>query len=120
MSNILTAPLISKDVDIAEFVDIDTGRMKVPDGHTGMKFSEAAVWASGWWEHKARRAMPDYIPRKGEDYLNQHGIKSGILLGLPWGDLSKNEKLNVIRAWWNDIGFKTHCLGLNPERKTIQ
>lgn len=107
---------IDLPIDIETFVDLESGRMKSPKGITGMKFTEAAVWASSWWEHKARRSMPDYIPRRGAAYLEQWGTKSGLLLGLPWTDLSKNEKLSVIREWWNKVGVNTHGLGLSTSQ----
>lgn len=102
----------AKAVDIADFVDITSGRMKSPDGIKGMKFTEAAVWAADWWQRTARFSMPDYVPRRGDEYLNNYGMKSGILLGLPWENLEKNERLQVIKTWWDQVGVKTHGLGM--------
>lgn len=115
-------PVFEMPIDISDFVDIDTGRMKSPEGITGMKFTEAAVYAADWWERKAARTMPDYVKRRGNDYIEKFGTRSGLLLGLPWGDLGKEEKLKVIRTWWDKIGVYKHGMGLGSsmERGTIQ
>lgn len=104
------------NIRLEDHVDMLTGRMITRDGIKGMMFKEAAVWAADWWQRKARSMMPDYIPRKGGDYLEEFGTKSGILLGLPWEQLNKEERVRIIILWWEKVGIKTHGLGLGTSQ----
>lgn len=101
-------------VDVAEFVDLDTGRMLVSSLHlvslkgtnlkrsTQMTLREAMIQTASWWQTTGRHAMPD--KRKADDYMNAYGVASGILNGYDWDRLTKQEKLRVLRAWWLSIG----------------
>ena len=112
----LKTPTLQTGVDIGEFVDIDTGFMLAPatyfvglDGKpmkrpTRLKLNEAMGHAARWWNATGSKAMPDRPKVKGDEYLSQYGVASGVLLGYPWEDLAKEEKLNVLRAWWLNIG----------------
>lgn len=105
-------PVFELPIDIEEFVDLSTGRMKAPEGVTGMTLKEAAIYAADWWERKARFLMPDYVKRRGNDYIEKFGTRSGILLGLEWERLEKDEKLKVIRQWWDKVGVYKHGYGM--------
>lgn len=112
----LKTPETVKQVDITEFVDVNSGNMLAPatyflglDGKpmkrpTGLKLNEAMSHAARWWNSTGSKAMPDRPKVKGDEYLSNYGVASGILLGYPWEDLARDEKLNVLRSWWLNIG----------------
>lgn len=121
-------------VDIAEFVDINSGRMLAPMSvnlvgmggkplmkETRLKLNEAMVEARRWWDTKGRFAMPDRPKVKGDEYLSQYGVASGVLLGYPWDSLAKDEKLSVLKAWWFNVGVVQYGVAdSNNEGVTIQ
>jgi hypothetical protein len=118
--------------DIGEIVDIETGRMKLPtagslmslDGAplkrlAGLTLKEAMIEAAKWWEKTARYAMPDQRKTKGldgQDYLSEYGVASGLLLGYPWENLTKEERLKVLWAWWQNVGVPRFIGGLGTSQ----
>lgn len=113
---------IEKPTDVAEFVDIATGRMIVRDERpgrvtlvgTGMTLREAMMQTASWWQTTGRHAMPD--KRKADDYMNAYGVASGILNGYDWDKLTKQEKLKVLRAWWLSIGVPMFVGGVGTSQ----
>lgn len=119
-------------VDITEFVDVNTGKMLIPsaglvaslDGKPMMRPSdmtlrEAMSEAARWWDKVARFAMPDQRKTKGiagQDYLSQYGVASNILLGYPWENLDREEKLKVLRSWWQNVGVRKFVGGLGTSQ----
>lgn len=111
-------PFQQDRIDITELCDIHSGRMLVPmkiklisgvDGaeikkESRLKLNEAFPLAAHWWQKEARFAMPDQ--GKADEYLQKYGVASGLLLGLEWEQLAKEEKLKVLRAWWLNIGVR--------------
>lgn len=125
--------------DLAEIVDVDTGRMLIPSSGglimangapikraAAMTLREAMIEAARWWNAMARFAMPDQHKTKGlagQDYLCEFGMASGVLLGYPWENLAKDEKLSVLRAWWINVGVPRFVGGLGTsqiEKEIIQ
>lgn len=98
--------------DLADILDPVTGRLIGRFGERGMKIEEAAVKAEAWWNAKGRQQMPDY--GKSDQYLNDYGVRSGILIGLPWAKLNRGERIRVVKVWHHEIGIP-HGLGINNE-----
>jgi hypothetical protein len=109
---------LEKPVDVAEFCDIDSGRMIVKEGvlsrATGMTLREAMMQTASWWQTTGRHAMPD--KRKADDYMNSYGVASGILNGYDWDRLTKQEKLRILRAWWLSIGVPMFVGGVGTSQ----
>lgn len=121
--------VFDKPVDITEFVDINTGQMLIQSQGlvadlsgkpmmraSGMKLNEAMSNAARWWNDKGAKAMPDRPKRKGDEYLSQYGVASGILLGYPWDSLGREEKLKVLKAWWFNVGVPKFVGGLGTSQ----
>lgn len=87
-------------IDTQHMVD-DEERLPGRDGTpgTGMKLSEAVLLAQSWWDTKARMMMPDF----GKP-AEQQVIKSGIMMGLPWFNLGRQEMLRVVSQWYANVG----------------
>jgi len=101
--------------DLIDVLDPVTGRMYGAHGVLGMTIEEAAKLAEHWWETTARASMPDY--NKGDDYLNSYGMKSGIMLGLPWARLNRGERIAIVKQWHTHIGIPKHGMGFNTQTK---
>jgi hypothetical protein len=80
----------------------DDDRLPGRDGTpgTGLKMAEAMMLAQCWWDTKARKMMPDFGKHPYEQV-----VKSGIMMGLPWFDLNKQEMLRVVAQWYANIGI---------------
>ena len=101
--------------DLADVLDPVTGRMVGRFGILGMTIEEAARHAETWWDATGRRNMPDY--NKPDQYLNSYGMKSGILLGLPWARLNRGERVRVVKVWHHEIGIVKHGMGITNEKE---
>lgn len=99
-------PVFQAPIDIAQLVDLDSGKMLVKRGGLfvacGMTLNEAMSSAAHWWEHTARFAMPHN--RASADEINDHGIASAMWRGEVWDKLEKDEKLRILQAWWTKVG----------------
>lgn len=100
---------IQTETHFEDFIDVhkiadEKDRLPGPDGTpgTGMKFSEAVILAQSWWDTKARMMMPDF----GKP-AEQQVLKSGVMMGLPWFNLSKQEMLRVVAQWYANVGVHT-------------
>jgi hypothetical protein len=105
--------------DLRDILDPVTGRLMsrhspLSPPVLGMTIEEASKSAEAWWERTGRRGMPDY--NKPADYLNSYGIKSGILLGLPWASLNLGERVRVVKIWHGSIGVYTRGMGITTEK----
>jgi len=104
---------IQTETHFKDFIDAkhlmdDKDRLPGPDGTpgTGMKFSEAIILAQSWWDTKARMMMPDFGKPAEKQVL-----KSGVMMGLPWFNLSKQEMLRVVAQWYANVGVHTIIQG---------
>ena len=104
---------IQTETHFKDFIDLkhlanEADRLPGPDGTpgAGMKFSEAIQLAQHWYDTKARFMMPDF----GKD-PHQQVIKSGVMMGLPWYNLSKQEMLRVVAQWYANVGVHTIIQG---------
>jgi hypothetical protein len=80
---------------------------------TGMTVGEAIDSAMLWWENKGRRLMRDrneatdnpghgaFTPNPKSEAEALNSYPSGIMHGVPWADLTREEKLQVTRHWHN-------------------
>ncbi len=90
-------------IDTKHIID-EKDRLPGRDGTpgTGMLIKEAAGVAQIWWDTKGRLMMPDF----GKD-PHEQVVRSGIMMGLPWYNLDKQEMLRVIAQWYANIGVNT-------------
>lgn len=100
---ILNTPHFRDFIDTPHLFD-DRERLPGPDGvpGKGLRLREAVPLAELWWERVARFQMPDH----GKD-PHQQIVKSGIMMGLPWDNLDKQEKLRVLAQWYAHVGVHT-------------
>ena len=93
-----------RDLIDTKHVVADNDRLPGPDGTpgTGMKIREAIPLSEYWWEQTGRFCMPDY----GKP-AEQMVVKSGILMGLPYMKLDKQERIRVLAQWYAHIGVHT-------------
>jgi len=96
---------------LADILDPATGRLFGEFGCVGMTIEDATKIATIWWNEKGRHMMPD--AQKNNDYLNQYGMKSNILLGRPWDELNRGERIQVVKVWHSQIGIFTHGLTIH-------
>jgi hypothetical protein len=82
---------------------------------TGMKASEAIERASKWWDATGRHVMrKDGL--KGSDHgasmdpNSPNYIPSGILNGIVWDGLTKDEKHKVVKAWHHEFVRKPQTI----------
>lgn len=61
---------------------------------SGLTAAEAVSRAREWWDRTGR-----HIIRNPEFRDPDVGFKSGILRGLPFDELERDEKLSVVKAW---------------------
>ena len=101
--------------ELRDVLDPVTGRMLGRFGIKGLTIEEAAKHAEAWWDKTARQQMPDY--NKSDEYLNSYGMKSGILLGLPWVKLNRGERVRVVKIWHNEIGIFKHGMGISTAKE---
>lgn len=101
-------PILSNP-HFADFIDVphlfnDQDRLPGPNGEpgVGLNLREAVFFAEYWWEKAARFSMPDF----GKPDEKQV-IKSGVLMGLPWQNLARDEKLRVLAQWYAHVGVHT-------------
>lgn len=107
---------------MTEIIHPDAYDMSLLDGDgkldTGMTVKEVVRRAMWWWESKGSREMRLHHLRQAEPVgganngagasfasLNpdsENFLPSGILHGLPWDELNKDEKLRVCKAWHNE------------------
>lgn len=97
------------DANILAFDRTHTSAQKELD--TGMKVGEAMDRAMMWWENKGRPLVKDknlasdnpgfgsFTPNPQSDEEADNWFPSGIMAGLPWVDLTREEKLRVVAAW---------------------
>lgn len=99
----------------------DTARMPGPDGTPGegLTIQQAIAGAEAWWDAKGRKLVRrdfnmEEIGRKVKPgskgapaFVIQGDIgpvlHSRILQGRPWEDLTKEEKLSVVRGWYAGV-----------------
>lgn len=98
--------------DMALFLDKDA-RLD-----TGMSGKEAIHRATAWWEKTGRKEMRLHNLRQAEpvgggnngaggsfsslDPDNPSFLPSGILNGLSWDELNRDERLRVVKAWHHE------------------
>lgn len=100
---IIIAPHFSDFIDTPHlFGDLDRLPGRNGEPGKGLKVSEAVPLAEVWWETKARFSMPDY--GKPPEKLV---VKSGIMRGLPWFNLDKQEKLRILAQWYANVAVHT-------------
>lgn len=97
--------------DLADILDPATGRLFGRFGTVGMTIEDAKRAAELWWDDKGRKMMPD--AQRDDAYLNNYGMKSGILLGRPWDDLNRGEKIQIVKIWHKEIGVFQYALTIN-------
>ena len=100
--------------ELRDVLDPVTGRMIGRYGVTGLTIEEASRHAAAWWNKTGRVAMPDY--NKSDQYLNDYGMKSGILLGLPWAKLNRGERIRVVKVWHHEIGIIKYGMGISNDK----
>lgn len=78
---------------------------------TGMKVSQAVDEAMLWWENKARKMIHDmhldrgagvgrsFNPNPTDEVEAQNSLPSAILKGEPWENLTREEKMRVVKIW---------------------
>lgn len=78
---------------------------------TGMKVGEAMNRAMLWWESTGRALVKDknfgsdnpgfgaFTPNPSNDEQADNYFPSGIMAGLPWADLTREEKLRIVKTW---------------------
>lgn len=83
---------------------------------TGMKVSEAVQRASVWWDKIGRHgikasnfnvALIQKVHSQGKGPLlkrtdREQDLPSGILRGLPWDELSREEQKEIVKAWHHE------------------
>lgn len=78
---------------------------------TGLKVRDAIKLASQWWDgigrSRMRQEMRGLDPKTG-------GVPSGILLGHAWDQLDKPCRFQVIRHWYDNIGYPGLVLSEQP------
>ncbi len=97
--------------DLADILDPATGRLFGRYGAVGMTIEDATKLARAWWDETGRKAMPD--AQKDDAYLNNYGMKSGILLGRAWDELNRGEKIRIVKVWHHEIGVLTYALTIH-------
>lgn len=89
--------------DLIDTPHLFNDKDRLPDGDgnvgKGMKLEQAVRNSEIWWDTVARYLCPDY----GKDPHTQV-VRSGILMGLPWDNLDKQEKLRVLAQWYAHVG----------------
>lgn len=101
--------------ELKDILDPVTGRLIGIAGVLGMKIEDGARHAETWWDERGRQQMPDH--GKSDAYLNAYGIKSGILLGLPWARLNRGERIAVVKNWHTHIGIPKNVLSVNNKQE---
>ena len=75
---------------------------------SGMKTGEALAKAESWWQRLGRKMMIDMKQKQvakgvgqfvSDNPDNKSFLPSGILNGLPWGELTDREKVKVTLQW---------------------
>lgn len=81
---------------------------------TGMKVGEATQSAMLWWENTGRDLMRQartpgnkgaafFNPNPRTDREALNSFPSGIMAAKPWADLTREEKLSIVRAWHHNF-----------------
>jgi len=93
-----------KDLIDTKHIIAENDRLPGPDGTpgAGLKVIEAVPLAELWWDRQGRLSMPDF----GKD-PHEQVIRSGVMMGLPWFNLDKQERLRVLAQWYVHIGIPT-------------
>lgn len=101
MTNRIQTETHFRDLIDTKFIIDENERLPGADGAPGkgLKISEAVPLAEHWWDLTGRFSMPDF----GKDPHEQI-VKSGIMMGLPWFNLDKQERLRVLAQWYAHIG----------------
>lgn len=100
---------------------------------SGMKVKEAVERASVWWERKGRKEMrqarlsgnPGAVsfnpnPKNEAEALNS--FPSGIMAAKAWIDLSRDEKLRVVKIWHHEFIVKPNMpkiIEIGPVRDNL-
>jgi hypothetical protein len=99
-----------------DFIDarplISDERLPGRDGTpgAGMKLGEVIDLAETWW-FRSRFAMPDF----GKP-VEKLVVKSGVMRGAPWSDLTHKEKLRVLANWYAHVGIFSVIEGKGTSR----
>lgn len=95
----LKQPIYAPRKDIAK--RLVNGRLPGPEGvGTGLIMSEATRRAAEWWMKiqpqlaEASRAQAEF-----------GGLDSGICRGLPWNELTRDECLQIVDIWYDEIAM---------------
>ena len=101
MSDIIDKTHFTDLIDSHHLLDDAKDRLPGRDGTPGkgLKISEAIPLAEIWWE-KNRLNMPDF-GKPPEQIVT----RSGVLMGLPWIKLNRQEMLRVIAQWYAHVGI---------------
>lgn len=84
---------------------------------SGMKVKDAVEQAALWWEIKGRKEMRQarlkgnpgavsFNPNPTTDQEALNSFPSGIMAAKHWTDLSRDEKLRVVKVWHDTIYIK--------------
>jgi len=104
---------------------------------TGMKYSEAVARAEAWWGKTGRHLIPRKFNQVKHEKRHTGGkgpllksievapdLASGVLRGLPWAELTKEEKLYVTKTWHHTqirvplvTNAAAHMARINPTRQ---
>lgn len=76
---------------------------------TGMKASEAVARAEAWWNATGRKMILDAC---SDAVMRQ---LSGVLGGAPWDQLTKREKLAVVKVWHHFKIRRADTLDIAPD-----
>ena len=79
---------------------------------TGMTVAEAIRRASAWWDAHGRHSMRDQVARAADD---EGFVPSGILQGMAWDYLTRDEKLRIVKVWHHMNVRRPDLMGVDPE-----
>ena len=109
-----------KEPVVASSLSLDfwTDRLDGPGGEaqTGPTVQEVTPYATKWWNGVGRNMVAMSTSR---DSVEAGGVPSGILRGLPFEDLQRDECVTVILTWYQHIGYPTMIDTLTPPDEWI-
>lgn len=92
--------------------DISSERMPAPAGMLGPKVGDAVRWARTWWDRQARHMVRGELPLMPE----QGGVPSGILRGLQFHRLTRDECLQVVRTYYKQVFVPLEMFERDPDK----
>jgi hypothetical protein len=92
--------------------DLGEERMPAPLGMRGPKVSETVRWARAWWDKQGRHLVRGELPLNPE----QGGIPSGILRGVQFHKLTRDECLQVVRTYYKQVFVPLQMFERDPDK----